>query len=381
LTSTFICYKNKKAMKTTSTHDFCYSFPAIRGIQAGREYYVTMCPIEYIPRLFSFPENELEPELRAQRAINKSRIPAIARYILDNPTSYVFSSLAASIDGQVDFTPYGEDRLGKKLGVLSVPMNARILINDGQHRRAAIVRALQANPTLRYETISIVFFVDSGLSGSQQMFADLNRHAIRPTKSLGILYDHRDPLAKLANELSEKVLAFRDMTEKAKSTISNRSRKLFTLSSIYQATKRLLNKKQGEKPTEKEAKLSLDFWTAVSDQFPDWHLAIERRASPCELRANYVHSHGLALQAIAIAGSALIAAYPQDWKRRLRTLRELDWSRKNAELWEGRALIGGRLSKAQNNVTLTANIIKMILNLPLTPEEQKVEKLYAKAQR
>lgn len=368
-------------MKTTSIQDFCYSFPAIRGIQAGREYYVAMCPIEYVPRLFNFPENELEPELRAQRTINKSRIPQIARYILDNPSSYVFSSLAASIDGQVSFSPYGEDRLSKKLGVLSVPMNARILINDGQHRRAAIERALKECPSLRFETISIVFYIDTGLCGSQQMFADLNRYAIRPTKSLGILYDHRDPLAKLANELADSVVAFRDMTEKAKSTISNRSRKLFTLSSIYQATKRLLDKKQGDRPSERESRLVFDFWTEVSNQFQDWHHAADRTVSPCELRAKYIHAHGIALQAIAIAGSALIATYPRDWKRKLVTIGSLDWSRQNAALWEGRALIGGRLSKAHNNVILTANIIKMNLHLPLTQEEQKVEKLYAKAQR
>ncbi len=46
---------------------FEYIFPAIRGIQAGREYYVSMCPLRVIPRIFLFDEDELKPELRAQR--------------------------------------------------------------------------------------------------------------------------------------------------------------------------------------------------------------------------------------------------------------------------------------------------------------------------
>lgn len=368
-------------MNNSATQDFTYSFPAIRGVQAGREYYVTMCPMEYIPRLFSLPEADIPPELRAQRALNKSRLPTLAQYITDNPKNYVFSSLTASIDGQVAFTPSAEDALGRKLGILSVPLNARVLINDGQHRRAAIERALEEQPALKYETISIVFFVDAGLERSQQMFADLNRYAIRPTKSLGILYDHRDPLAKLANEISKEVPVFRDQTEKAKSTISNRSRKLFTLSSIYQSTKRLLNKKDAEQVTDEEKKLAIAFWTEASLHMPDWLQAMERKVCPSELRRDYIHAHGIALQALAVAGAALMAANPRNWQKKLRGLRKIDWSRSNTRLWEGRALHLGRLSKAQNNVALTANVIKKELGLPLSPTEEDVEHLYAKTQR
>jgi DNA sulfur modification protein DndB len=368
-------------MSSTATKDFAYSFPAIRGVQAGREYYVTMCPMEFVPRLFSFPEPDLPPELRAQRVLNKSRVPGITQYIIENPKSYVFSSLTASIDGQVTFTPSNDDSMGRKLGVLSVPLNAKVLINDGQHRRAAIEQALEDHPSLKYETISVVFFVDAGLVRSQQMFADLNRYAIRPTKSLGILYDHRDPLAKLAHDISNEVPVFRDLTEKAKSTISNRSRKLFTLSSIYQASKRLLNKKETDPISTADKDLAVKFWTEVSQHIPDWHAAMERKVNTSELRSDFIHAHGIAMQALAIAGSALLAANPKNWQKKLSAIRQIDWSRHNAKLWEGRALIGGRLNKAQNNVLLTANVVKRTMGLPLAPSEEIVEEMYAKSKR
>ena len=76
-------------------------------------------------------------------------------------------------------------------------MSARFLINDGQHRRAAIESALRDRPELAEETISVIFFVDAGLRRSQQIFADLNRHVVRPPKSLSVLYDHRDPMTEL----------------------------------------------------------------------------------------------------------------------------------------------------------------------------------------
>ena len=59
---------------------FEYVFPAIRGIQAGCAYYVSVCPLRLIPRIFLFDEDELNPELRAQRILNKTRIPEIAGY-------------------------------------------------------------------------------------------------------------------------------------------------------------------------------------------------------------------------------------------------------------------------------------------------------------
>src|SRR4051794_36851682 len=107
---------------------FGYVFPAIRGVQARREFYVSMCPLRLIPRIFLFNEEELVPELRAQRVLNKGRVPEMSRYILDNRDTYTFSALTASIDGDVRFIPYADSAESQelhKLGSLHVPMEAR----------------------------------------------------------------------------------------------------------------------------------------------------------------------------------------------------------------------------------------------------------------
>ena len=44
------------------------------------------------------------------------------------------------------------------------------IINDGQHRKAAIEEALKANPKLGDDHISVILFVDKGLENTQQMF-------------------------------------------------------------------------------------------------------------------------------------------------------------------------------------------------------------------
>lgn len=350
------------------------TFPVIRGLQAGREYYVAMWTLRMLRQISIFDEDELPPELRAQRTLNKSRIPEMADYVLDNPDDYVFSALTVSIDSEVKFEPIeGQDRLG----VLKVPMEARFIINDGQHRRASIIEALEQRPELAYESIAVVFFLDIGLDRCQQMFADLNRYAIRPSRSLGLLYDHRNDKAKLAKLVVMQSKIFRDIVDMEKSSLAKRSRKLFTLSAFYNACADLIEgRATGELVA--DADLARDFWEAVATQFPAWTQVRDGRLLSSEVREGYIHSHGIALQALAKAGNALLKKSPKGWKERLSALSEIDWSRGNAKLWEGRAMVGGRISKTGNNVTLTINTIKLALDLPLLEEEQRIENAYRK---
>lgn len=356
---------------------YAHTFPAIRGIQAGREFYVTMVPLKLIEEFFIFNEVTLPPELRSQRVLNKARVPEIVRYILNNPKDYTFSALTASIDSRVRFEPFRSLDSQDRIGLLSVPMEARFLINDGQHRKAAIAQAVRQNLSLAQETIPVVLFIDAGLKRSQQMFADLNKYAVKPTRSLGVLYDHKDPLAYLARNLIVRVPLFVDRIEKERTTISFRSRNLFTLSAVYQATGDLLGKKKGQKITQAEEEIAVDYWKRLPEYIPEWKLVIEGRASGAELRKDFVHSHGVVLHALGFLGNALIREYPKNWIAKLERLKEIDWSKDNP-IWEGRAMSGGRLSKAFINVVLTTNYLKTMAGLKLTPAEERIEMRYMK---
>jgi len=259
-------------------------------------------------------------------------------------------------------------------------MEARFIINDGQHRRAAILSAIEEKPELGSETIAVVFFLDIGLERCQQMFADLNRYAIRPSRSLGLLYDHRDEKARLARLVVMKSDVFKDIVDLERSSLALRSRKLFTLSAFFNACASLLEDvATGE--LEKDAATARDFWEAVARQFPTWGQVREGRLAASEIREGYIHSHGIALQAIGKAGNALLRGNPSGWKTRLKSLHQIDWSRKNARLWEGRATIGGKVSKVTTNVVLTTNVIKKALGVGLTPEEQRIEDAFNRGRK
>jgi DNA sulfur modification protein DndB len=351
---------------------FEYVFPAIRGIQAGREYYVSMCPLRLIPKIFLFDEEELVPELRAQRTLNKSRIPEIANYVLDNRSEYVFSALTASVDADLRFEPLEGPNSDSRVGLLHIPMSAVFIINDGQHRRAAIEVALRDSPELADETIAIVFFLDSGLKRCQQMFADLNRYAVKPSRSLGLLYDHGDEWAEVARLLVSRARAFKDVVEMEKTTLSARSRRLFTLSAIHGATKILL---QGTSAVEVEDRVAraTEFWNEVDILIPEWSLVRAGRITSGEMRQDFIHAHGVVLSAFGRLGNTLIKGKTKKYGPKLAKLSDIDWRRSNTALWEGRAMRNGRISKSNNNVTLTANAIKSALSIPLTAEEQKLE--------
>lgn len=355
--------------------NFTYNFPAVKGLQAGTEYFVAMCPLKLIPKIFLFNDDVLPPQYRAQRMINKSRIPEMVKYIIDNPSDYVFSSLTASIDGDAEFHPISIE--SPNIGFLVVSMEASFIINDGQHRRAAIEEAIKIHTDLNSETISVVFYRDKGLQKSQQMFSDLNKHAINTTKSIGILYDSRDQLATVTKDIINQVPLLRKFTDMESSSLSKYSPKLFTLSGIYDTNNQLIKKQK--KITAKDIKTLLTFWVTLCNGMSEWKQVNDKALSASNLRLNYIHTHGVVLAAIGMVGHYLLVNKYSDWTQYIESLDTLDWSRTNLIDWQGRSIRGnGNISKSNNNITLTCIKIKQKLNLPLSSDEELQESNFNK---
>ncbi|WNR45137.1 DNA sulfur modification protein DndB [Paenibacillus roseipurpureus] len=360
--------------------NFSYNFPAIKGVQASKDFYTVICPLRLIPKIFLFDEEEIPAEHRAQRLMNKSRIPEITNYILENPKDYVFSSLTASVDGEMSFHPYSEEF--KDIGRLTISLDSKFLINDGQHRRAAIEEALKISPELGDESISVVFFHDRGLLRSQQLFADLNRHAVNTTSSIGILYEHRDQLALVTKNLITEVPLLERYTDKEKVSLSKNSPKLFALNHIFNTNCRLLGKKKGELISDQEKQYIKEFWEIFCDSILEWGLVLKKEMSPRELRATSIAAHGVFLEAVGIVGYSLFSKYPTQWKSYLKQLSNIDWSRDNKSDWLGRAYgPTGRINKTNETVQLTANLIKVKLGLSLTDYELQMETRFMEGNR
>jgi DNA sulfur modification protein DndB len=354
-----------------------WALPAIRGVQAGHEYFVVMIRLRDLHRILAPIDAKLPPELRAQRMLNKARVPKIAGYILGNPLDYIFSSLVGAVDGLPRFEPAVEK---SRMGTLFLPRTMKVALVDGQHRRAAIEQAVREDDAKKKgslgigdETISVVLFIDNGLEKSQQKFADLNRFGVRPNGSLALLYDHRDELATLAKAVVQDVPLFAKLTDGEKTSIAGGCDKLFALRAVHEATRTLLS---GSSCSREEAKkIAIAFWSEVAAVMPGWQAVADGQITAADLREKHVHAHAVALEAIGRVGHALLRDRRDRWKKDLASLTSIDWSRTNP-VWAARALVNGRMSKTAASVSLTANVFKMHLGIELGPEDRRIEQLY-----
>lgn len=333
-----------------------FVFPAVKGVQAKREYFISMVPLEVMAKIFQFADEEMPPEVRAQRILNKARIPEIRDYILTNPDSYVFSALTVSVDGEMEFQAVSEEM--PQVGTISISMIARFLINDGQHRRAAIAEAIRMNPALKSEHISVVFYRDEGLQRSQQIFSDLNRYAIKPTKSINILFNSREESSIIAKAVIEKVPSFNGFVEKERSTISNRSKALFTLSAISTATNELLNNMNMD--ISEKIKLAVSFWIEVSKYITEWTEVRTGILKSSDVRKDFICSLSITLVALGFAGNALIHTDPYNWMERLSVLSNIDWSKSNPA-WENLVFVSGRVAANRSTQSAMSSYMKDLL--------------------
>lgn len=347
--------------------NFSYHFPAVRGIQAGREYFISMVPMKLLPRLFPADAEFILPEYRAQRRINEARIPEIKRYIIDNRDSYVFSALAASIDGEFKFTPF----MDTDVGIFEVDMEAVFLINDGQHRKAAIEAAMEEDSSLGKETISIVFYSDSGLARSQQMFTDLNKHAVKTSNSLATLYDARDQIAVATKNIIDAIPFFKRYTDKERDILGKNSSNLFTINMIYKSNQKILH---GNCCSNEDVEFLLTFWRLVSDNIVEWQEVLNKTLTKKALRENYIIALAVTISAFGRLGRCFYDDRSLKMKDYLIHLQEIDWLRSNVE-WVGRTIReNGKVLNSEDSIALTCASIKRQIGLPLSKEEQQREK-------
>ena len=227
------------------------------------------------------------------------------------------------------------------------------MINDGQHRRAAIEEALHEKPHLGDHTISVVLFPWEDLDRMQQMFSDLNRTARTTSKSLNILYNHRDIVSQITLTVSEKVEAFRGLVDKDRVSLPLRSPKAFTLGALHDATAALLGE-VAEVDHDAKQDLAVDFWNVVADNLPEWSKVKSGDMKPMELRQEYIHTHAVVLGGIGTMGKSLIECYPDEWAKKLEGLKRIDWRRTNKE-WQGIAMSGADVVNRRQSRVDTAS--------------------------
>lgn len=350
--------------------DFSYKFPAVKGFQAGKEYYIAMIPLKFLAKLFGNDDEYVPPEYRAQRRLNTTRIPVIKEYIIDNRDTYVFSALAASIDGKYFFTP---SDISTDIGILEIDMDSRFMIIDGQHRKASIIEAINEDDSLANETISIVFYEDKGLEHSQQMFTDLNKHAVKTSNSIAELYDTRDPLAVVTRSVVSNIEFLDQYTDKEKDILGKFSSNFFTLNAFYKANKMILKNTSSDNSAEEFLQR---YWSLITENITPWKELINKEISKVDLREQYIITQAIVIQAFGVLGNYFYRHPEVEIQQYLEKLRTVDWSRNNKD-WKQRVIRpNGTIINSAKAAHLACNVIKKELGIPLESEDQSYEKKF-----
>lgn len=100
-------------------------------------------------------------------------------------------------------------------------------------------------------------------------------------------------------------------------------------------------------------------------------LAVSRKkeVSPVQLRQDYVHAHGIGLQALGQLGYTLLTDYPEQWPDKIAALKAFNWRRNNPDLIK-RAMQHGKLSKTSTAIQLTCNALKTHSHLSLLKNQE-----------
>lgn len=347
---------------------FNISVPAIRGYQAKKEFFTLICPLYVLSKFFNFSNNDIPEEFRAQRVLNEKRIPEISNYMLDNPDSYVFSSITASIDGNYVFVPVSENQ--PDIGVLEIDMSSHLLINDGQHRKAAIDEALKENPNLNNEHISVVLYIDQGLESSQQMFSDLNRHAVKVSKSNSILYNHRDKEILFMKSYLATNKKLYNYLDKSNDSIAQKSNKLFTLSNFFKALRISYGKHDINTDNELQHFVST-YWDYLTNNFKEWTFVLDGEVSAYHARQSSVAVYGIILEALGKLCNYLYSEKTLDWEKYIDALNQINWQKTNLCDWGNRCILeNGNMHKSNTSIDLSYYRIKDLIGLPLTASEK-----------
>lgn len=348
-----------------------YSFAALSGIQGRQATYLIQVPLKVLSKLIKAEDTDIPVDQRSQRILNRTRVAQIAKYITDNPNSYILPPL-------VGYIKYGDVKFEKlentsNLGTLKIGINADIYLSDGQHRRAAVETAIREREFLGEETIGLLVYAGANIESAQQVFADININATKPAQSIKLLYNHRDQFTAITRTIIDSLPLFSEYVDYERTNLPLKSPKFFTFSGIYQAVKLMIKDQDaGISPA-----IVQTFWEEVCMNMVEWQKLELKQISPVELREDYVHAHSVVWLALADVGSYLVNTYPTEWRAYVGRLGSLDWSRNNSD-WEGRCVVSGRISKSRSHIVLTANQIMKAIGLDLPKQYQEIEDSFCK---
>lgn len=303
-----------------------FHFTAIRTQQGGRSLYLVSVPYRMLRRFLEMDVGDVMD--RAQRNTDPGRVKAIIKYMGKNPDSYVLPALTGHIeDPEMTFE---ELQPGTNLGTLTLSMDARVKLLDGQHRATAIIASLKEYPHIHTHCVSIQLYHGLTLAERQQAFSDINSTAKQVSSSLTLTYSRRDNQLNAVAEQIGNVTAWKGRIDHERSAANQKNGHLFAYRHVVAATKLLLGMKKGDAVNPVEMMFAASFWNSISAPV-GW---TEETVSD-----ENVSNTAVGLMALAHVGNWLFKLQSggnaeNDQFKAAQRMFDIDW-KKTAPIWSG----------------------------------------------
>lgn len=356
-----------------SNESYFYNLPAAIGIQAGRCFYNLSIPMGVLVKLLRVDSGHVLE--RSQREVNQTRAKKVARYITENPDSFIIPTVTGVVE-----TPEGVEKpIFEKgshdcIGVLNVSMDCSLKLFDGQHRATGIAYALEGNPELRSQSVPVMLFTEMTLAERKLAFTDINQNVSKPAQSLSDSYNSRDPLPQLAIELATTLSCFKGLVDFERNSISAKSEYLFPLKTIKDATALFLSNdvKDINEPRKNLVRI---FWNKMSEAM-SWGSLFFGNKTNQEIRETTITTHSVMINAMGLAGSYIVTQKHID-DVDLSGLSQLDYSKSSPDFM--RRCIEpetGRMKADKTAVKLCAIKLLQAIDMPIAPELKQLEKKF-----
>ena len=346
--------------------------PAIRAHMGDVDYFVSVVTFGEVARMVDYIEDvdgwtaETPPELKLQRKLNIQRVEREMVPYLTTNEDHFYSALTVEIrpapgpDGPAPIDFQSRERFpgGVEFGVLTLDGTEVLYALDGQHRLKSIELAIRSRPDLARQHLTLILVPFRSVERSQTLFSDLNRYAKGPSKSISILFTHREAIARLAKLTAGAVPLLRDRVNMESTSLSSNSRYFITLSTLYEVTKTLAGERADAARADEQDILRdlIGVWEFLTETLSEWQHVARGEEHPAYLRQRYLNMHGVAQQAIAIVVGEAQRNDPLQWHDAIGRLRHVDWRLANPA-WQGVSVHGGRVNNTTTSIHLLAETL------------------------
>ena len=333
------------------------------------------------PRLYD-PRRPQEP---GNRTLDKSHLQGIVHYLEEEPNFVIGATTLYVRPGIVRFHVVGDSDADEpvQMGYMSLPIDTRFTIGDGQHRLRAYEQVLQKHggdehdkvlDNIRRSGTPAIIVEEQDAAKTAQDFVDLQRNVKPLSSSLGAALDRRWGINRLAMELAKSTVLLNDgqpgnRIEYLSQSLSKLSPKMYTFASWRYAVGVLLvgfsrggGRRQLDQATEKVlARETFEDWhrrlrelfDEAATKMPGWSSVVRGELPVPQFRERYVLGSSAGLMVFAAAMHDTIGR-PGAASGAIAMLAAIDWLKASdagrQAFFEGTILQGGKVVSASSMV-------------------------------